>query len=51
MQNNGYDCGVWVLAQIFAMFKGFGLTAFAEEDLPAFRLYLASLFGSAQTST
>jgi Ulp1 family protease len=37
MQTNGVDCGLWVLAAIAAMLRGYQVTAFREGDMVAFR--------------
>jgi Ulp1 family protease len=37
---NGYDCGVWVLASIAAVLRGFDVTGFGEADIPWFRQFL-----------
>ncbi|KAG6369442.1 hypothetical protein JVT61DRAFT_14860 [Boletus reticuloceps] len=39
-QSNGYDCGVWVLAQIAAVLRGAHVTNLTENDMPAFRRHL-----------
>jgi Ulp1 family protease len=39
---NGYDCGVWVLASIAAVLRGFDVTGFGEVDMPWFRQFLIS---------
>jgi hypothetical protein len=35
-QTNGYDCGVWVLAEIMAVLQGFHLTGLQEDDMESF---------------
>lgn len=36
-QMNGYDCRVWVLAEIMAVLRGFHLTGLQEDDMESFR--------------
>ena len=36
LQTNGYDCGVWVLASIAAVLRGFDVTGFSKTDIPWF---------------
>ncbi|KAF8124776.1 hypothetical protein EV363DRAFT_1177524 [Boletus edulis] len=43
MQTNGYDCGVWVLAVIAAVLRGFDMTGLREKDIQSFRSYLHSM--------
>ena len=43
LQSNGYDCGLWVLAQIMAVLRGYDITNLHEGDMPEFRRYLQSL--------
>jgi len=43
MQTNGYDCGLWVLAQVAAVLRGYDITNLREEDMGGFRQYLQSL--------
>lgn len=40
VQSNNYDCGLWVLAQMTAVLRGFEITGLYENDMPAFRHYL-----------
>jgi hypothetical protein len=40
LQTNGYDCGVWVLASIAAVLRGFDVTGFSETDIPWFRQFI-----------
>ncbi|KIM52698.1 hypothetical protein SCLCIDRAFT_32448 [Scleroderma citrinum Foug A] len=40
---NGYDCGLWVLAQVAAVLWGRDITNLREEDMGKFRRYLQSL--------
>ncbi|KAI6034740.1 hypothetical protein BKA83DRAFT_4487730 [Pisolithus microcarpus] len=35
-QTNGYDCGLWVLAQIATVLRGYEITGLREEDMIAF---------------
>ncbi|KIM50843.1 hypothetical protein SCLCIDRAFT_144566, partial [Scleroderma citrinum Foug A] len=37
MQTNGYDCGLWVLAQVVAVLRGRDITNLREEDLGKFQ--------------
>ncbi|KIJ57551.1 hypothetical protein HYDPIDRAFT_104107, partial [Hydnomerulius pinastri MD-312] len=39
-QTNGFDCGLWVLAQIAAVLRGFDITGLQEGDMASFRQYL-----------
>lgn len=48
MQNNGYDCGVWVLACIAALLRGRHGVQFSSEQIAEFR---ARLFALVYTST
>jgi Ulp1 family protease len=41
MQNNGYDCGVWILACLAALFNGKMAVKLSETRLNLFRTYLA----------
>lgn len=43
VQTNDYDCGVWVLACIAAVLKGYQVTGLREEDMGAFRSFMLSL--------
>ncbi|EMD38084.1 hypothetical protein CERSUDRAFT_48992 [Gelatoporia subvermispora B] len=43
VQNNGIDCGVWVLATMAAQLRGYHITSLEEGDLPQFRRYLCYL--------
>ncbi|RDB20436.1 putative ubiquitin-like-specific protease 1B, partial [Hypsizygus marmoreus] len=36
-QTNGYDCGLWVLAGIAAVLRGFHVPGLCEADMPSFR--------------
>jgi hypothetical protein len=40
LQTNGYDCGVWVLASIAAVLRGFDVMGFSETDIPWFRQFI-----------
>ena len=42
-QTNSYDCGVWVLASITAVLRGFDVTGLQEADISAFRYFLLDL--------
>ncbi|KAJ3558744.1 hypothetical protein NM688_g740 [Phlebia brevispora] len=54
-QTNGYDCGVWVLATMAAIMRGYEVTGLKEPDMHAFRKLLLCLAlclpGSAMAST
>ncbi|KAF9231589.1 hypothetical protein BU15DRAFT_90869 [Melanogaster broomeanus] len=43
LQTNGHDCGIWVLATIAAVLRGYDATGLKETDMPAFRHYLRAL--------
>ena len=43
LQTNGYDCGLWVLATVAAVFRGYDATGLTEGDMLAFWYYLHSL--------
>ncbi|KIO09804.1 hypothetical protein M404DRAFT_130054 [Pisolithus tinctorius Marx 270] len=43
LQSNGYDCGLWVLAQVAAVLRGYDITNLREGNMIAFRRYLQSL--------
>ncbi|KAI0259639.1 hypothetical protein BC834DRAFT_833182, partial [Gloeopeniophorella convolvens] len=43
LQNNNYDCGVWVLAVLTAVLRGFHMVRLPESRIPLFRQYLARL--------
>jgi Ulp1 family protease len=40
IQSNGYNCGVWVLAQALAVLRGTGITNLVEKDICMLRQYL-----------
>ena len=40
MQTNSVDCGLWVLATIAAVLRGFHVTGIAEQDMVHFRVLL-----------
>ncbi|KAI0059024.1 hypothetical protein BV25DRAFT_1775438, partial [Artomyces pyxidatus] len=40
LQKNTYDCGVWVLATIAAVIRGFDLVDLSEIDIRRFRSFL-----------
>ncbi|KIK12535.1 hypothetical protein PISMIDRAFT_120727 [Pisolithus microcarpus 441] len=42
-QTNGYDCGVWVLAQMAAVLRGYEVTGIEECNISRFRHYLCVL--------
>ncbi|KII84489.1 hypothetical protein PLICRDRAFT_117716 [Plicaturopsis crispa FD-325 SS-3] len=41
-QTNGYDCGLWVLASMVSIFRGYHVTGLREADMAWFRAYLLS---------
>ncbi|KIJ58397.1 hypothetical protein HYDPIDRAFT_34233 [Hydnomerulius pinastri MD-312] len=43
IQTNGIDCGLWVLAQLAALLRGYDITGLQEIDMAAFRQYLRLL--------
>ncbi|OAX32297.1 hypothetical protein K503DRAFT_702255 [Rhizopogon vinicolor AM-OR11-026] len=43
LQNNGYDCGVWVLAAMIAVLRGRHVTGVREVDIGNLRHYLSVL--------
>jgi len=43
IQSNGHDCGLWVLAQMAAILRGFDITGLHENNMPMFRYYLQVL--------
>ncbi|KIM60111.1 hypothetical protein SCLCIDRAFT_125014 [Scleroderma citrinum Foug A] len=43
VQSNHYDCGIWVLAQMTAVLRGFDITGLHESDMFMFRHYLRVL--------
>ncbi len=43
MQNNGYDCGVWVLACIAALLRGFHAVRLTSDQIAVFRTRLLAL--------
>ena len=42
-QTNGHDCGVWVLAQMAAILRGYDLTDVKEDNIHHFRHFLLVL--------
>jgi Ulp1 family protease len=40
LQTNNYDCGLWVLAAIEAVLRGYHSPGMREGDIAAFRHYL-----------
>lgn len=40
MQTNSIDCGLWVLATIAAVLRGFQVTGLVERDMVYFRALL-----------
>lgn len=43
LQNNDFDCGVWVLATIFAVVRGKHITGVREQDMDNLRHYLRTM--------
>jgi hypothetical protein len=43
LQTNDYDCGVWVLAAIAAVLRGYHVTALAEHDMRWWRRFVHTL--------
>jgi Ulp1 family protease len=43
LQQNGVDCGVWVLAQIEALLRGYRAVGWTVTDMPNYRNRLAEL--------
>ncbi|KAF8120229.1 hypothetical protein EV363DRAFT_1191626 [Boletus edulis] len=43
LQSNNYDCGIWVLASIAAVLRGYDVTGLSEGDITCFRQYLHAL--------
>lgn len=46
LQNNGYDCGVWVLAAMTAVFRGYQTVNISEADVSKFRELLLHLIST-----
>ncbi|KAJ8094200.1 hypothetical protein PM082_023409 [Marasmius tenuissimus] len=46
VQSNGYDCGLWVLWVMTAVFRGFDYAHLEEADMPRFRQFIARLIRS-----
>ncbi|KIM56427.1 hypothetical protein SCLCIDRAFT_132735 [Scleroderma citrinum Foug A] len=42
-QTNGHDCGIWVLAQMAAILRGYDLTDVKEDNIHHFRHFLLIL--------
>ncbi|KIK10554.1 hypothetical protein PISMIDRAFT_20283 [Pisolithus microcarpus 441] len=42
-QTNGYDCGIWVLAQMAAILRGYEVTGIEECDINHFWHFLSIL--------
>ncbi|KAG1867477.1 hypothetical protein C8R48DRAFT_771969 [Suillus tomentosus] len=40
LQTNGYDCGVWILANIIAVLRGRQITGLREDEMKDLRYYL-----------
>ncbi|EED77182.1 predicted protein [Postia placenta Mad-698-R] len=48
-QHNTYDCGVWILAVIAAVLRGYDMTGFEEADIGRFRIFLFTLARTVST--
>ncbi|OSX57077.1 hypothetical protein POSPLADRAFT_1061782 [Postia placenta MAD-698-R-SB12] len=48
-QHNTYDCGVWILAVIAAVLRGYDMTGFEEADIGRFRIFLFTLARAVST--
>jgi hypothetical protein len=44
--STGYDCGVWVLAHMFAVFRGQHSTGLSESLITSFRYFISCLAAS-----
>ncbi|KIL57472.1 hypothetical protein M378DRAFT_16228 [Amanita muscaria Koide BX008] len=44
LQTNSYDCGIWVLATITAVLRGFDLPSLREKDMGEFRQIIAHVY-------
>ncbi|KAG8924039.1 hypothetical protein FRC02_010683 [Tulasnella sp. 418] len=42
-QTNGYDCGLWILAQYLSLRQGYDVTCLTEREMPDFRHFLMKL--------
>lgn len=43
LQNNDFDCGLWVLATIFAVVRGNHITGLHEWDMDNLRRYMRTM--------
>lgn len=43
VQTNGYDCGVWVLAIVLAVLRGYDMTSMQETDIEPLRKCILNL--------
>ena len=50
-QTNSYDCGVWILAQMAAVLRGYDVTGIKEHDMVSFRHFLRVLLHRVEVST
>ncbi|KAL0062018.1 hypothetical protein AAF712_011096 [Marasmius tenuissimus] len=51
VQSNGYDCGLWALWVMIAVFRGFDYAHLQEKDMPRFRKFLARLIRNLPVSS
>ncbi|EED85593.1 predicted protein [Postia placenta Mad-698-R] len=47
--HNTYNCGVWILAIIAAVLRGYNMTGFEEADIGRFRIFLFTLARAVST--
>ncbi|KIM54163.1 hypothetical protein SCLCIDRAFT_76891, partial [Scleroderma citrinum Foug A] len=50
-QTNSYDCGVWILAQMAAVLRGYDITGVKEHDITSFRHFLQVLIHCVEVPT
>jgi len=50
LQNNGFDCGVWVLGVIAAVLRGHHMPGISQDDIPRFRKLLHGLIQISSTN-
>lgn len=43
LQTNDYDCGIWLLASVAAILRGYDVTGLDEGNILHFRQYLEAL--------
>ncbi|KAL0580186.1 hypothetical protein V5O48_001845 [Marasmius crinis-equi] len=51
LQKNYYDCGIWVLWVVAALFRGFDYAVATEDDIAAFRKFLLNYIQSLPAHT